>query len=113
MAAPSCVHRELKSAQRLPFGWQYMQPTIGGDLSSSFLQQYDALVQAALSQLNKPYVILDLHNYARLNGAIVGQGGPTNAQFADFWSKLAAKYANQPNVMFGVMNEPHGRLAHL
>lgn len=31
------------------------------------------------------------HNYARWNGAIIGQGGPTNAQFATLWSQVAAK----------------------
>jgi endoglucanase len=91
----------LTPAQRIPFGWQYMQPTIGGDLSSSFFQQYDAIVQLALSQPSNPYVILDLHNYARVNGAIVGQGGPTNAQFADFWAKLAAKYKSNSKSMCG------------
>jgi hypothetical protein len=66
---------------RVPFGWQYMQPTLGGAIDSSFFSRYDATVKLALSQSTKPYVILDLHNYARWNGAVVGQGGPTNDQY--------------------------------
>jgi endoglucanase len=51
--------------------------------------------------------ILDVHNYARWNGKIIGQGGPTNDQFAALWTSLATKYAKSPNVVFGIMNEPH------
>lgn len=52
--------------------------------------------------------MIDIHNYARWNGAIIGQGGPTNAQFASLWSQLAAKYKGNTKVIFGLMNEPHG-----
>ncbi|CZR57596.1 uncharacterized protein PAC_07485 [Phialocephala subalpina] len=38
-------------------------------------------------------------------GNIVGQGGPPNAIFAQLWGTLAAKYASQPKVIFGIMNE--------
>lgn len=78
-----------------------MTPTLGGTVSSSFLAEYDATVQAALSSGSNIHVIIDLvcnevttflststdeyttnsqHNYARWNGGIIGQGGPTNAQ---------------------------------
>jgi hypothetical protein len=39
------------------------------------------------------------HNYARWNGAIIGQGGPTNAQYASIWSQLAAKYKSDPKII--------------
>ncbi|KZP31158.1 glycoside hydrolase family 5 protein [Athelia psychrophila] len=92
---------------RIPFAWQLMTPTLGGTINATFLAIYDKTVQAALSASTKPYVILDLHNYARWNGAIIGQGGPTNAQFASIWSQLATKYASTPKIIFGIMNEPH------
>lgn len=50
---------------------------------------------------------LFLHSYGRWNGAIVGSGGPTTAQFAALWSALATKYKSQSKVIFGIMNEPH------
>ncbi|TFY83404.1 hypothetical protein EWM64_g612 [Hericium alpestre] len=84
-----------------------MTPTLGGTISSTFFARYDATVQSALSASTSPYVIIDLHNYARWNGAIIGQGGPTNDQFTSVWSQLAAKYANEPRIIFGIMNEPH------
>ncbi|KIJ68220.1 glycoside hydrolase family 5 protein [Hydnomerulius pinastri MD-312] len=92
---------------RIPFAWQLMTPTLGGDIDQSFLSKYDATVQAARSASTNPYVIIDLHNYARWNGAIIGQGGPTNDQFVSIWSQLAQHYANDDHIIFGIMNEPH------
>jgi endoglucanase len=53
------------------------------------------------------YCAIDIHNFARFNGGIIGQGGPTDAQFAALWTSLATKYATSTKVIFGVMNEPH------
>ncbi|KAI5124167.1 hypothetical protein M0805_000975 [Coniferiporia weirii] len=92
---------------RIPFAWQLMTPTLGGDISASFFETYDTTVQAALSSGPDVYVIVDVHNYARWNGAIIGQGGPTNDQFASLWSQIATKYASNSRIIFGVMNEPH------
>ena len=51
--------------------------------------------------------VIDIHNYARWNKGIIGQGGPTNAQFVSLWTQLATKYKAEARVAFGVMNEPH------
>jgi hypothetical protein len=94
------------NAYRLPIGWQYLvKSQLGGALDSTILAAYDKLVQGCLA--TGALCIIDLHNYARWNGAVVGQGGPTNAQFADVWSKIAAKYKSEKNIAFGLMNEPH------
>ena len=54
------------------------------------------------------YCAIDIHNFARWNGKIIGQdGGPTNDQFADLWRQLATKYKDNEKVIFGLMNEPH------
>ncbi|KAJ7575111.1 endoglucanase [Mycena floridula] len=92
---------------RIPFAWQLMTPTLGGTINSNFFSKYDGTVQAALSASTRPYVIIDLHNYARWNGAIIAQGGPTNAQYASIWTQLAQKYAGNSKIIFGIMNEPH------
>ncbi|KAH7930546.1 glycoside hydrolase family 5 protein [Leucogyrophana mollusca] len=93
---------------RIPFAWQLMTPSgPGGDIDESFFSKYDATVQAALSASTSPYVIIDLHNYARWNGGIIGQGGPTNDQFVNTWSQLAKKYGSESRIIFGIMNEPH------
>nr|ADZ44606.1 beta-1,4-endoglucanase [Phialophora sp. G5] len=91
---------------RLPVGWQYLvNSNLGGTLDSTNLGYYDQLVQSCLS--TGAYCIVDIHNYARWNGAIIGQGGPTNEQFVSVWTQLATKYASQARVWFGIMNEPH------
>ncbi|KAI9809522.1 MAG: hypothetical protein M1827_006828 [Pycnora praestabilis] len=91
---------------RLNVGWQFL---VNGQLESPLnpgnLAKYDALVQACLK--TGASCIIDIHNYARWNGAIIGQGGPTNAQFASLWSQIATKYASEAFIVFGIMNEPH------
>lgn len=91
---------------RLPVGWQYITGSnLGGTLNSANLQNYDQLVQACLK--TGATCIVDIHNYARWNGQIIGQGGPTNDQFVNLWTQIATKYKSQSNIAFGVMNEPH------
>ncbi|KAI9687979.1 MAG: Endoglucanase EG-II [Bogoriella megaspora] len=94
------------NAFRLPVGWQYLlNNQLGGTLNAANFAKYDALVQSCLDVAS--LCIIDIHNYARWNGGIIGQGGPTNAQFASVWSQLATKYKGESNIAFGVMNEPH------
>ncbi|EJT97750.1 hypothetical protein DACRYDRAFT_127563 [Dacryopinax primogenitus] len=81
---------------RLPFAWQLATPT---------LHYYNEVVQTALA--TNAYVILDVHNYARWNGEIINQGGPTIEQYASLWYQMASFYKNEPRVIYGLMNEPH------
>ncbi|KAF8217747.1 carbohydrate-binding module family 1 protein/Glycoside hydrolase family 5 protein [Mycena galopus ATCC 62051] len=91
---------------RLPVAWQYLVNYVLGDpLDATNMAIYDALVQACLA--TGAYCIIDIHNYARWDGAIIGQGGPTNEQFAATWGEIAAMYKDTPKVIFGIMNEPH------
>ncbi|KAF2449084.1 glycoside hydrolase family 5 protein [Karstenula rhodostoma CBS 690.94] len=94
------------NAFRLPIGWQHLTNNqLGGSIDATVGAAFDNLVQGCLA--TGALCIIDLHNYGRWNGAIVGQGGPTDAQFADVWSKLATKYSSEKNIAFGLMNEPH------
>jgi endoglucanase len=79
--------------------------TSNGTLDATNAAQYDQLVQGCLK--TGALCIIDVHNYARFEGQVIGQGGPTNAQFARLWSQLAGRYAGEANVVFGIMNEPH------
>jgi endoglucanase len=92
---------------RLPVGWQYLvNNKLGGTLDSGNLAKYDQLVQACLA--TGASCVIDVHNYARWNGQIIGQGsGPTNDHFVNLWTQLATKYKSTSNIIFGVMNEPH------
>lgn len=90
---------------RVPFAWQLATPTLGGSINTTWLEEYDSVVTPALNA--GAYVIIDCHNYARWNGGIINQGGPTTAQFTSLWSQLATHYASQSRIIFGIMNEPH------
>ena len=94
---------------RLPVAWQYLTNSASdySTLDTTNFGNYDQLVQGCLATGAK--CIIDIHNYARYNGKIVGQdsGAPTADQFAALWSNIATKYADSDSVVFGVMNEPH------
>lgn len=94
---------------RLPVPWQFLvNNKVGGRLDRKNSGLYDDLVQACLK--TGAYCIIDIHNYGRYDGKIIGQGGPTNHQFASLWGQLASKYRKQKKIVMGLMNEPHERM---
>jgi endoglucanase len=92
---------------RLPVSWQYLTNGVIGPLNTKNFANYDKLVQGCLA--TGAYCVIDIHNFARWNGGIIGQSptGPTDTQFADLWTQIATKYAGNAFVIFGLMNEPH------
>ena len=93
---------------RIPIGWQTLVDSVGGTLNSKNWATYDKQIQGCLDA-GAAMCIVDVHNYARWNGAIVGQGGPTDVQFASLWSQIATKYKGNDKIAFGIMNEPVSR----
>ena len=93
---------------RLPFSWERMQDNLGGSLDTNgdlkLLKQ--VLVDAASLGMD---IIIDNHNYGRFNGVALGaSGGPTAAQFADFWRKMAIELKDYPALVgYDLMNEPN------
>ena len=91
---------------RLPFKWERMQPALNGPLSSAELGRLTAFLDAAEARGMK--VVLDLHNYGRFGGAVIGSPQVPVSAFADFWGKLAAAVKDHGAVWgYGIMNEPH------
>ncbi|KAF4883440.1 Endoglucanase EG-II [Colletotrichum fructicola] len=91
---------------RLPVGWQFLvNNQLGGTLNAGNLGKYDQVMQKCLA--TGAYCMLDIHNFARWNGGIIGQGGPTDDQFVSLWTQLATKYKDNEKVVFELMNEPH------
>ena len=92
---------------RLPFTWERMQKSLGGPLDPQELALLKGvLADAATLGLD---LIIDLHNYGRYNGQpLGGSTGPTDAQFADFWQKLATALKGYSSLLgYDLMNEPH------
>ncbi|MDN5925413.1 MAG: glycoside hydrolase family 5 protein [Xanthomonadales bacterium] len=98
-------HAKGMNVVRVPFRWERLQPTLNGPLNSAELARMQSFVSAADALGMRS--ILDPHNYARYNGQVIGSGSVSNAAFADFWSRLATVFRNDPHVIFGLMNEPH------
>ncbi|KAI1483824.1 glycoside hydrolase family 5 protein [Daldinia eschscholtzii] len=91
---------------RMPVSWQFLvDDNLGGKLDSNNFDDYDRLMQACLA--TGAYCMIDIHNYGRWNGKIIGQGGPTDEQFVNLWQQLATKYSDEEKVIFELMNEPH------
>lgn len=98
---------------RLPFRWERLQRTLGGEFDADELARLQATVDYAVSQ--GMTVILSPHNFGRyvqdgVDG-IIGQEVDI-ALFADFWARMAALYAGNDMVFYGLMNEPHDMVSN-
>src|ERR1700690_4388580 len=90
---------------RVPFRWERLQPTLNGALDATQSSYLTTLVNGLTAK--GAYVIIDPHNYGRYLTNIIGSTAVTNANFADFWTKLANLLKSNSKVIFAVMNEPH------
>jgi endoglucanase len=90
---------------RLPFKWERLQPQLMGELDEAELQRLMESVELIRGRGMR--TILDPHNYGRYDDKIIGSKDVPIAAFADFWARLARYYANDDQVIFGLMNEPN------
>ncbi|KAK2041452.1 cellulase [Colletotrichum somersetense] len=100
------VQNDKLNMFRLPVSWQFLvNNQLGGQLNANNLGRYDQVMQKCLA--TGAYCMIDIHNFARWNGGIIGQGGPTDDQFVSLWTQLAQKYKGNEKIVFELMNEPH------
>ncbi|MBX3185516.1 MAG: glycoside hydrolase family 5 protein [Labilithrix sp.] len=90
---------------RLAFKWERMQRSLHAELDTRYFDKLDAIIWYATAK--GAHVILDPHNFARYAGKVIGSADVPNAAFADFWRRMAKEYADNPLVMFNLVNEPH------
>ncbi|WP_159873976.1 cellulase family glycosylhydrolase, partial [Novosphingobium sp. 9U] len=92
---------------RLPVKWDRLQPELGKDLDKAEVGRLLAFLDNAERVGAK--VIVDVHNYARYEGKVIGSKEVPIETFADFWTKLAKAIGDKPAVYgYDLMNEPHG-----
>ena len=92
---------------RVPILWERLQAAPNATFDTTYLGRLDNVITYANSR--NLSVIIDLHNYGAYRSTTVGvPGGQPNSMFANVWSQLATKYKGNPNVIFGLMNEPVG-----
>ena len=97
------------SVVRLPFLWERIQHSKNAALDAVELGRLDDVVSYATGKGLK--IEIEPHNYGYGFGALIGSTQTPNAAFADLWGKLAVHYQSNPDVMFGLMNEPHDQSA--
>lgn len=105
------VARKGFSLIRLSFKAGRLQPARDGALDPVELARIDKVVQYANTK--GLYVLLDPHDYGSLPdadmvGHKIGSAEMPALKLANFWARVAAVYVNQPNVLFGIINEPFG-----
>jgi endoglucanase len=96
---------------RIPFRWERLQRSLHSELNATELSRMNTLVSHATDK--GAYVVLDPHNFARYYPdaedpaqGLVGSDVP-DAAFADFWSRVAQQYQDNPRVIFNLVNEPN------
>lgn len=94
---------------RIPFLWERMQPQLMAPLNESELALLDIVLAAA--KIKNLTILLDPHNYGEYQREIIGSENVPILAFSDFWRRLSERYKNNPNVIFGLMNEPHRQKA--
>jgi endoglucanase len=113
---------------RLPLRWEGLQRTIsttsravltGPQVVATFNASELAELQLSMSTLTSAgfTVLIDIHNYAYYTNASevasnkggdpLGSANVPDVAFENLWIGLASLYANNPRVVFDLMNEPN------
>lgn len=91
---------------RLPVRWERLQPVLGEALDADEVSRLNQALD--LAQATGLPVLVDVHNYGRYYGQVIGDPAVTIEAFADFWVKMALALRDKPSLWgYGLMNEPH------
>ncbi|MGZ4953781.1 MAG: glycoside hydrolase family 5 protein [Methylobacter sp.] len=94
------------NAIRFPFIWERLQPVLYRPLDPAYLAGIVKVLDDA--SLRNQHVVLDLHNYGRYRGNIVGTAAVPAKAFSDLWKRLAGAIGDHRALLaYGLMNEPH------
>ena len=95
---------------RLIFSWEILQPALNGGFDAAYESTMRDRVSYATGK--GMTVMIEPHGgeytrFARYKGQVVGSAAVPNSAFADLWRRLAESYRDDPQVVFGLMNEPN------
>lgn len=54
------------------------------------------------------YCVIDIHNYHRYRGQLLGSAAVPYNTITNLWYRLAGLFKTNPRVIFGTMNQPYG-----
>lgn len=89
---------------RLPVRWERLQHELFADLEPANLHEVRKVLDLA-EELDL-CLVLDLHNYGRYHGALLGSEALPVDAFVDVWQRLATQLGRPRHLALGLMNEP-------
>jgi len=96
---------------RFPILWERLQPRLFGEFDEAYAKLIDRTFYYAAKYDVK--IILDLHNYARYRGGVIGTDAVPYASYQDVTTKIARRWSVQSALYaYDIMNEPHDATAY-
>jgi endoglucanase len=108
------------TAIRYLFTWECMQPSLGGTIPGdvggnyeTYFNNYKAMVDYATNTAGLQVIVEPWEGDAsgaigaRYNNNLVGSAQVPISDFADFWTKIATLFKDNPKVAYGLINEPN------
>lgn len=101
---------------RMVFSWEGMQPngvsTPFPTTGNNAVYAANLVDRVAYATSKGIFIMLEPHggedkNFAHYMGNLVGSAAVPNSAFADFWTRMAVLYKDNPMVGFGLSNEPN------
>jgi len=103
------------------FAWECMQPVLNGTIPGAAVGNYKAYFDAykmmvdyatntkGMNVIIEPWEAASDNSIggAMWNGDLVGSAAVPRSAFADFWSRMAAIFKDNPRVSYGLMSEPN------
>ncbi|EIM86988.1 uncharacterized protein STEHIDRAFT_182867 [Stereum hirsutum FP-91666 SS1] len=89
---------------RVPFLMERMAPPSTG-ITGAFDDAYLANLTSIVNYITDAgaYAVIEPHNYMRYDSAVI----TSTDDFQTFWTNMAGQFADNSNVVFDLMNEPH------
>ncbi|SDS95600.1 endoglucanase [Halopseudomonas xinjiangensis] len=92
---------------RFPVKWERLQPSLNGELDETYAELIDSMLDdAARHDMD---IILDVHNYARYRGDVIGSEAVPFGAYEDLMARIAKRWHNHSALYaYDIMNEPYG-----
>ena len=92
---------------RFPLKWERLQPSLNKGFDSTYAGLIDKMLNQAAE--NDIEVILDVHNYARYRGKIIGSKEVPYSAYRNLTERMAQRWSKHPGLYgYDIMNEPYG-----
>jgi endoglucanase len=92
---------------RFPIKWERLQPALKGDFDDTYAELIDRMLDQAADKNMR--IILDVHNYARFRGNVIGSDEVPFSAYRDLMERIAKRWHEHDGLYaYDIMNEPYG-----